>query len=41
MSEDAGSVIRVAEGSADGYEVSDKEIGTMKEVTEKMGMDFG
>lgn len=41
MSEDARGVIRVAEGSADGDEVSEKEIRTMKEVTEKMGMDFG
>lgn len=41
MREDTGGVIRVAEGSADGDEVSEKEIGTMKEVTEEMGVDFG
>jgi hypothetical protein len=41
MREDAVGVIRVAEGSADRDEVGEKEIGTMKEVTQKMGVDFG
>lgn len=41
MGEDAGGVVGVAEGSADGDEVGEEEVGTVEEVAEEMGVDLG
>lgn len=41
VGEDARCVVGVAEGSADGDEVGEEEIGAVEVVAEEMGVDLG